>query len=418
VKKRPFYAALTIGLALAFVACSTNQPVLEQSLEAEPGLEDFENEPDQVPSGFNYDASIDDLGDEDEELAESDADYPDTGEDTGDLSANDQSGVTPQAVTPGPNSPLRARVVSIAANELGVKENPMGSNHAKSRATGNYYGWATAQGYPWCAEFVSWVWHRSKTPIFKGEIAAVRGIYEWGKKNRRLRSKSARPRIGDAIIYLGGGVSHTGLVARVYKNGNVDTIEGNYGNRVAKRVNFDPTSAKFHVAGFVSPVPFEKPKPSAPKPISNLELKWPNVGRDRGTQEWIGIGTPVIVVQELLNARGAALYTDGTFDTATEDAVKRFQRSRNLPANGVVTATPWRHLVVGSSIVKQGNKGYAVMALKRLLVEHGYESIISPDSTFSYSTTVALKNFQKKHDLTVDGVTDTRTWNTLLRGVR
>ena len=55
-------------------------------------------------------------------------------------------------------------------------------------------------------------------------------------------------------------------------------------------------------------------------------------------------GTDVKILQALLNASGENLTVDGDFGSGTDAAVKTFQRSKNLTADGIVGAKTWEAL--------------------------------------------------------------------------
>lgn len=59
-------------------------------------------------------------------------------------------------------------------------------------------------------------------------------------------------------------------------------------------------------------------------------------------------GSAVTALQRQLNAHGASLTTDGAFGPATESAVKSFQSSKGLSADGVAGLDTWSQLVGGS----------------------------------------------------------------------
>jgi peptidoglycan hydrolase-like protein with peptidoglycan-binding domain len=68
-------------------------------------------------------------------------------------------------------------------------------------------------------------------------------------------------------------------------------------------------------------------------------------------------GHPVKTLQYLLRARGHSVAVDGVFGPNTEAAVKAFQASKGLTADGVVGPTSWAALIVP---VKKGSQGDAV----------------------------------------------------------
>lgn len=55
-------------------------------------------------------------------------------------------------------------------------------------------------------------------------------------------------------------------------------------------------------------------------------------------------GQQVAALQAMLAAKGFALPTDGHFGVATDTAVKQFQESRGLQADGVVGPHTWQAL--------------------------------------------------------------------------
>ena len=84
----------------------------------------------------------------------------------------------------------------------------------------------------WCALFATWVWANSGVPI--PSLAFVGFIYDWAAANTQVLPPSATPSPGDLVLYGTGPANvstavHTGVVAQVWPDGAIDTIEGDAG---------------------------------------------------------------------------------------------------------------------------------------------------------------------------------------------
>ncbi|MGC8511633.1 MAG: CHAP domain-containing protein [Acidimicrobiales bacterium] len=84
----------------------------------------------------------------------------------------------------------------------------------------------------WCALFATWVWANSGIPI--PSLAFVGFIYDWAAANTQVLPPSATPSPGDLVLYGTGPANvstavHTGVVAQVWPDGAIDTIEGDAG---------------------------------------------------------------------------------------------------------------------------------------------------------------------------------------------
>lgn len=113
----------------------------------------------------------------------------------------------------------------------------------------------------------------------------------------------------------------------------------------------------------------------------------------------------------------------GTFGTTTEDAVKEFQASNNLPVTGIVDMNTWTALYdktlstfpTGRAInptIRLGDTGEYVTLLQTSLTELLYFTG-SIDGVFGSSTENAVKQFQANNNLTTDGVVGVDTWSAL-----
>ncbi|GAA4888408.1 peptidoglycan-binding protein [Streptomyces coeruleoprunus] len=122
-------------------------------------------------------------------------------------------------------------------------------------------------------------------------------------------------------------------------------------------------------------------------------------------------GVDVATAQDLLSAAGRPVTADGDFGPRTTAAVKAFQQSRGLAADGAVGARTWEALAV---TVQSGRRGAAVKAVQRQLVDNGAR--VAVDGEFGPATAAAVKAFQQAKGLAADGVVGARTWTALLAG--
>jgi hypothetical protein len=123
------------------------------------------------------------------------------------------------------------RVLDLARGELGVHEEPFGSNKTK------YGAWAVAQGHngmqgvAWCNIFVSWVLAHAganEIPFY----AYTPSSQAWFTKRGAFRDRNYKPKAGDIVWFdfPNDGVnrtSHIGIVEGVLADGRVACIEGN-----------------------------------------------------------------------------------------------------------------------------------------------------------------------------------------------
>jgi hypothetical protein len=182
----------------------------------------------------------------------------------------------------GSSSPAGAsgnEIVRIAQSQLGTPESPLGTNC-------NPYGPCVE----WCSLFVAWVWKRAGVSL-EGSTATYAysgSIYKWAEAHEggpfavpgpgdpplstpeangaRALPATAMPTPGDAILYGSGpeyGESaHVGIVERVFPGGQITTIDGNFGDRVARSGPFLPSQAVQYgmpgpVYGFAHPPSIE-----------------------------------------------------------------------------------------------------------------------------------------------------------------
>jgi peptidoglycan hydrolase-like protein with peptidoglycan-binding domain len=134
-------------------------------------------------------------------------------------------------------------------------------------------------------------------------------------------------------------------------------------------------------------------------------------------------GHPIKTLQYLLRARGHNVAVDGDFGPQTDAAVKAFQTSTGLTANGSVNVQTWTALI---SQVKKGSHGDAVRGVQeefQFRNESGNPNQgVQIDGDFGSQTDAAVRGFQKALSLdiptmTVDGIVGPMTWQGLVSGM-
>ena len=127
--------------------------------------------------------------------------------------------------------------MAAAESQIGQTEQPPGSNESPAIAA---YREATAgaiPGAPWCAYFASWAARQAGEPIGAGGtgLGSVSEVWSWAQSVGRAipNGPGVVPAPGDLIVF---GDEHVGIVRGVTPTGQIETIEGNYENKVAANV--------------------------------------------------------------------------------------------------------------------------------------------------------------------------------------
>ena len=152
--------------------------------------------------------------------------------------ASQAAGVEPAALSGG--SGRGAQIAAIATRELGVAEQPPGSNDGPRIAQ---YRTATAGSGvgPWCAYFTSWVAQQAGVPVGPtGQgIGYVPTMKAWAEQTGRwVPAGQGAPQVGDLVVFErnGDGVpDHIGVVTGTTPDGGIRTVEGNSSDRVSAR---------------------------------------------------------------------------------------------------------------------------------------------------------------------------------------
>lgn len=307
----------------------------------------------------------------------------------------------------------RQKILQIAAAELGNGEYPANSNKTK------YGAWYGYDGHAWCAMFVSWVYAQAGYPLGHieddlGYRSCQGGYFFWRNLGRITRT----PMPGDIIIYDWNGdghCDHTGIFAQWVEEGVTfkayegNTAEGNDadGGQVMLR-----TRHAASVKAFVSPLNID-----GETPRFDTSLR-------RGDK-----GSRVTTLQKMLYDLHYGIVVDGDFAAQTERALRQFQREHGLLEDGIATdaivglldtavrkreAPHNRH--TNGVYIRKGAMGAVVIALQKALNKALGQATVDEDGVFSAATADALRTFQSREQLTIDGVAGPQTFEAL--GVR
>jgi hypothetical protein len=147
-----------------------------------------------------------------------------------------------------PTEGVGSRIVAIAESQLGQTEQPPGSNESPAIAQYRSATEGAVPGAPWCAYFASWVARQAGMPLGQdGQgLGAVSEIWSWAQSTGRAvpNGPGVVPKPGDLIVF---GDEHVGIVRAVLPNGQIETVEGNYENKVAANIR-SPTEATGYVS--------------------------------------------------------------------------------------------------------------------------------------------------------------------------
>ncbi len=150
-------------------------------------------------------------------------------------------------------------------------------------------------------------------------------------------------------------------------------------------------------------------------------------------------GAQVTELQNALKALGfyTAASATGVYDSATVSAVKKFQNEHNLTVDGIAgkktlqllsllsaaaTAAPYQTAAPMPAatpltaqnvvVLKNGTRGLEVTRLQNRLMELGYYTCVA-NGVYDSDEVAAVKEFQRKNGLTVDGVAGLETQRVL-----
>jgi peptidoglycan hydrolase-like protein with peptidoglycan-binding domain len=142
------------------------------------------------------------------------------------------------------------------------------------------------------------------------------------------------------------------------------------------------------------------------------------------TREWLyrpvlqvgDRGDSVVELQKLLTHWQIPVSLDGVFTPQLELAVRQFQRRVFLPENGRVGPPTWQALYTGGPLnmpeLQLGAMGTAVRLLQQALQAAG-DFRATVHGCFDHQTEQAVRSFQWRQGLVVDGRVGPCTWRAL-----
>ena len=145
------------------------------------------------------------------------------------------SSLAAPAGAPAPAGTGGAQALAAAQSQVGVAEQPPGSNDGTEIAQFRTATAGSGVG-PWCAYFTSWAAAQAGVPLGEAGqgFGSVSALYAWGQRTGRATpaGPGVRPNPGDLIVW---GGRHVGIVESVDPDGSIHTIEGNSSNAVSRR---------------------------------------------------------------------------------------------------------------------------------------------------------------------------------------
>lgn len=240
--------------------------------------------------------------------------------------------------------------VAMAQGQIGVCESPANSNMTK------YGKWYGLDGQPWCDMFISWCAEQAGALDIVGKYAWTPSHAQFFKDAGRWLDRADKPQPGDIAFFANAsGICHVGIVESRNGSTSVTTIEGNTsagdnanGGQVQRRNRtYGTVGSNWYIAGFGRPDwDGEGDRANgASDSASNAESEVEEV-HDFGLVKAGQTGNHVKVCQAALNVRnGAGLDVDGIYGSRTCAAIRVWQRTHGLEADGECGVLTWGSLL-------------------------------------------------------------------------
>ncbi len=353
-----------------------------------------------------------------------------------------------------------ADLIKIAQAEIGYHEKLTNANldqkTAPNDGPGNYTKYArdlnnagyyngNKNGYDWCDVFNDWChWvasgkNKSLAEYVICQTGTLGAGCTWSAQyyQQAGRYYTRNPKPGDQIFFR--DFDHTGIVEIVSED-SIATIEGNTSSQVARRYYSRYDS---YITGFGRPRYGEDTD-------EDTDIEEPEVPSDDTIKINVKMlslndtGNAVKSLQTLLETHGYSCGSagiDGEFGSDTEKAVMHFQKDKKIDVDGIAGDDTWNKLInsayeapssdddsssssstdgytcsVSAPMISKGSAGKAVVALQAMLEVYGYScGAYGVDGDFGEGTESAVKDFQSRHDLDIDGIVGDNTWAAIIK---
>ena len=302
-----------------------------------------------------------------------------------------------------------SKMVKQAQSWIGLNERD--GSHKKVIDTYNSHkplarGVKMQYDWPWCATFVSAVAIKlGYTDIIPTECSCSRMIKLHKELGIFIENENRIPNPGDILFYdwedngVGDNVGdpdHVGLVECV--SGNMITIiEGNYSKSVKRRKI--AVNGKLIRGYSVPKYDIETNEPSKPEVKPAETVVKSKIDTVKEVQSWLN------------ETYKSGLVVDGVYGPLTKAAlVKVLQKAIGVAADGIYGTKTNRAV----KVLRKGSTGESVRALQGLLVCSGYTGAYV-DGDFGSGTEKAVKEYQSKKKLAVDGLAGKDTFSALCK---
>lgn len=172
-----------------------------------------------------------------------------------------------------------SKVIEVARGELGVTENPAGSNLTK------YGFWYGVDGVPWCVIFLCWVFEQAGERIAffgGGKTASCSTLLRWYREQGlTVPVEDVQP--GDIVLLNFHGTKdteHCGLVTKVSGRRidvgtlEITTIEGNTSPSDGSQSNGGMVCEKIRYPRYIVAVCRPQYQPEEPEPVDDITGHW------------------------------------------------------------------------------------------------------------------------------------------------